>query len=107
MKITREMREAAEKNGINEAVLYSRVRLGWSTKVATTKPVKKVRPHHEGEYAIYNNGEIVVMGTAEECAKELGVTTKYIRWLTTPTSKRRAMSRKDIKNATTAVKLDD
>lgn len=93
----------ALKNGIKKSTYKSRIRYGWSKKKAATTTLISYR----GEYAVYKDGEIIAMGTAEECAAELGVTTAYIRWMTTPTGKRRLESRKDKENATTAVKLDE
>lgn len=39
------------------------------------------------EYAVYKGDELLVMGTAEECAEVLKVKPDYIRWLTTPTAR--------------------
>lgn len=58
------------------------------------------------EYAVYKGDTLRVMGTAEECAKELGVTSDYIRWLSTPSGQKRALSRKNPENATTVVALE-
>lgn len=58
------------------------------------------------EYAVYRNDEIVAMGTAYECAKELDVQPFFIYWMTTPTGKRRLESRKDPNKAQTAVVID-
>ncbi|MED3792088.1 hypothetical protein P4571_06525 [Niallia alba] len=41
------------------------------------------------EYAVYKGEQILCIGTADECAKELKVKPEYIQWLTTPTAKRR------------------
>lgn len=57
------------------------------------------------EYAVYKGDSFVVMGTAEECAEEMGVKPDFIKWMTTPTGKRRFESRKDKSKALTAVKL--
>lgn len=46
------------------------------------------------EFAVYKGEELIVIGTAEECATELNVQSKYIHWLTTPTAKRRLAKRK-------------
>lgn len=58
------------------------------------------------EYAVYKNGEIITVGTDEECAKALGVSKEYIRFMTTPTAKRRIEKLKNPELATTAVKLE-
>lgn len=68
---------------------------------------KKRVDAYVGEFAIYKKGELLTIGTAEECAEELNVTVAYVKWMTTPTGKKRLSSRKDPENATTAVKLDD
>ncbi|MBU5673222.1 hypothetical protein [Paenibacillus brevis] len=47
------------------------------------------------EYAVYKGEELLVIGTAEECADALKVRPEYIRWLTTPTAKRRLSKRKN------------
>ena len=57
------------------------------------------------EDAVYKGEKILSIGTAQECAEELGVTTDYIYWLTTPSGKRRAESRKNPHEATTAVRI--
>lgn len=49
---------------------------------------------YDREYAVYKNDEIVAMGTAYECAEELGVQPHYIYWMTTPTGKKRLATRK-------------
>lgn len=57
------------------------------------------------EYAVYKGEIILAIGTAQECAEELGVTTDYIYWLVTPSGKRRAESRKKPEKAITAVRI--
>lgn len=57
-------------------------------------------------YAVYQNDKMVVMGTQDECAAELGVQPSYIHWMTTPTGKRRLEQRHDKVNAQTAVVVD-
>ena len=97
------MVDTAIKNGISRKVYHSRLYQGWEKEKAATKSLVK----YKGEYAVYKKDEIVVIGTAEECALALGVTVEYIRWMTTPTGKRRLANRKNPDKATTAVKLDD
>lgn len=41
------------------------------------------------EYAIYRGDELVVMGTAKECAEYLGSKPNYIYWLVTPSAEKR------------------
>ncbi|MCR8978714.1 hypothetical protein [Brevibacillus laterosporus] len=59
------------------------------------------------EFAIYKGEELLAMGTAEDCAKELGVTKEYIQWLTMPTAKRRLANRKNPEKCTVGIRLDD
>lgn len=40
-------------------------------------------------YAVYKGDEFITLGTAEECAKELGVQVEYIQWMTSPTCRKR------------------
>lgn len=58
------------------------------------------------EYAVYKGDELLVMGTAEECAAELNVTKEYIVWLTMPTAKRRMAKRKNPEKCTVGILLD-
>ncbi|MNW40414.1 hypothetical protein D3C74_175280 [compost metagenome] len=59
------------------------------------------------EFAIYKGEELLVMGTAEECAEKLKVSKEYIYWLTMPTAKRRLAKRKHPEKCTVGVRLDD
>ncbi|MFC4387490.1 hypothetical protein ACFOZ1_06645 [Gracilibacillus marinus] len=47
------------------------------------------------EYAVYKGEELLAIGTSKECAKQLNVLPSYIRWLNTPTAKRRLATRKN------------
>lgn len=58
------------------------------------------------EYAVYKGDNLVAMGTAKECAEHLGVTPKYIQWLSTPSGKRRMESRKKPYKNTSVVRLN-
>lgn len=97
------MLETAVKNGIKPSTYYERVRRGWSKDDAATKPLVK----YYGEFAVYRGDDMVAVGTAEECAKELGVSSEYIRWMTTPYGRKLTNNRQNPSRATTAVKLDD
>ncbi|MBR3117790.1 MULTISPECIES: hypothetical protein [Bacillus cereus group] len=57
------------------------------------------------EYAVYKGENLLCMGTAFECAEELKVQPDYIKWLTTPTAKRRLAKRKNPDKCTVGVKL--
>lgn len=59
------------------------------------------------EYAVYRGDTFEVLGSAEECAERMHVKPDFIKWLATPTGKRRFESRKDKSKALTAVKLVD
>jgi len=59
------------------------------------------------EYAVYKGDNLLVMGTAAECAEKMNVSPEYIVWLTMPTAKRRLAARKRPERCTTAVRLDD
>lgn len=59
------------------------------------------------EYAVYKGDELIAMGTAVECAEIMNVQPSYIKWLTTPTHKRRLANRKSPERCTTAEKLED
>lgn len=98
----------ATQNGISKGTYHSRIKRGWSKSDAATRPVLKGpgRKGYQGEYAVYKNDEIVAIGTAKECADELGVSAEYIYWMTMPVGKRRLADRKNPDKATTAVKLD-
>lgn len=54
------------------------------------------------EYAVYKGDEFVTISTADECAKELGVKLETIKWLCTPTAKKRQG-----KNSIVVVKMED
>ncbi len=99
------MIETAIKNGIGARVYRQRVRAGWPRSKASTQPVQRKR--YKGDYAVYKNGELAVMGTRKECAEFLGVQEDYIHWLTTPTAVKRRSKRRNHEMAISAVKLDD
>ena len=58
------------------------------------------------EYAIYKGDTFLFIGTAEECANKMNVKPDFIKWLTTPTGKRRFENRKNKNKALRAVKLE-
>jgi hypothetical protein len=59
------------------------------------------------DYAIYKGDELLVIGTAEECAKKLNVKKEYIYWLTKPTAKKRLAKRKDPDKCMVGIRLDN
>ncbi|CEG02212.1 hypothetical protein BN1002_04542 [Bacillus sp. B-jedd] len=59
------------------------------------------------EYAVYKGDDLLVMGTARECAAELNVRPETIRWHSTPTGRKRSASRKKQDKCLVVLKLDD
>lgn len=59
------------------------------------------------EYAVYKGENILTMGTAEECSKELNVSKEYIVWMTMPSYKRRLSNRKHPEKCTAAFEMED
>jgi len=59
------------------------------------------------EYAVYKGDKLLSIGTAEECAAELGVTKEYITWMTTPIAKSRLAKRKRPERCTVGIIVDD
>lgn len=59
------------------------------------------------EFAVYKGDDLLALGTAEECAAKLGVTPRYIYWLTTPVNIRRIEKSKNPEKCTVAIRLDD
>lgn len=54
-------------------------------------------------YAVYKKDQLVTIGTCSECAEFLGVTKKYIRWMTTPSYQKKIAH--DPSKYTTCIKL--
>lgn len=73
---------------------------GW-TDTSSTNDVKQPE-----EYAVYKGDDLIVLGTAKECADFMNVSKKYIVWLATPQAKKVINERKNPENATIAIKLD-
>jgi len=59
------------------------------------------------EYAVYKGENLLIMGSADECAKHLKVDPSYIKWLTSPTAKRRLAKRVRPEKCVVGVRLDD
>ncbi|WP_026572484.1 hypothetical protein [Bacillus sp. UNC438CL73TsuS30] len=59
------------------------------------------------EYAVYKGDELLVIGTARECAEALGVQRETIIYYMSAAYQRRLSKRKDTKNALVTVPLDD
>lgn len=89
----------AMENGVSQNVFYQRKRRGWdSESAATTKTMKRGRPAEKHEYAVYRGDDLIVMGTATECAEFLGVKKHTIYWYASPSAENRV---------TKAIRLDD
>lgn len=61
------------------------------------------------EYAVYKGDNLVCIGTAKECAAEMGVQPETIKFYTTPTYQKRLAKRKKTSKAgyLTVTKLED
>lgn len=59
------------------------------------------------EYAVYKDEDCIAIGTAKECALKLGVKPGTIKWMTTPTGKKRFESRKNKSKGMTAIRLEE
>lgn len=49
----------------------------------------------EPKYAVYKGDTFLVMGTADQCALQLGISPKTIRWYSRPAAHRRAKEHPD------------
>lgn len=61
----------------------------------------------KAEYAVYKGDQLLCIGTAEQCAEDLGVRPDTIRFYTTPAYQERINKRRRSKNARTAIRVDD
>ena len=59
------------------------------------------------EFAVYRGEELLVMGTAKECAEFLNIKPKTVKYYSTPTWRKRYEGRKKPEKCLIAVKLDD
>lgn len=59
------------------------------------------------DYALYKGDEFLIVGTAEECAKYLNVKADSIKWMSTPTAKRRLKRRKRKEKCISVIKLEE
>lgn len=59
------------------------------------------------EYAVYKGEALVCIGTALQCAQELGIKLKSFHFYKTPAYQRRIERRKKARNYITVVPLDD
>lgn len=49
----------------------------------------------QAEFSMYRGDTLVHIGTAKECAAQLGIKLSSFQWYTTPTGKRRIENRKN------------
>lgn len=61
----------------------------------------------ERQVAVYQGDEMVCLGTVEECAEELGVRPKTIRYYLTPTYQRRYDAYKRPERARYVVEVEE
>ena len=103
-------RDVAEKNGINKSTYHSRVKnQEMDYKTAATTPIQ----HNYGKkskkmnriYAVYQGGEMVFDGTAQECADYLNIKLESFMWNTTPAAQRRVNERKNPEKALAIIDL--
>ena len=59
------------------------------------------------EHAVYKGDDLVVMGTAEQCAAKMKTTAQYIYWMTTQAAQRRLAKRKNPERCTIAITIED
>ena len=59
------------------------------------------------EYAVYKGENLIAMGTANECAKVMGVKPDTVKYYVTNAYKRKLAKRKYPEKCITAVKLED
>ena len=59
------------------------------------------------EFTIYKGDTFLFIGTADYCAKIMGIKPASIKFMATPAAKKRFENRKDKSKALTAVKLED
>jgi hypothetical protein len=57
------------------------------------------------EYAVYQGEELLVIGTAKECAAYLGIKPESVKWMTTPSAQKRIAQRKRPDKARTVIKI--
>ena len=44
----------------------------------------------ETQYGVYKGDEFIMVGSLEDVAEKLGVSTKSVKWMASPAAKRRA-----------------
>ena len=59
------------------------------------------------EYAVYKGEELLIIGTAKECAAYLNIKPESVQWLSTPSAKARLEKRKNPNKCKVCIKLND
>lgn len=59
------------------------------------------------QYAVYKGEELLVMGSAKECAEKLGVKEATVRFYSTPAYRDRLEGRKAENNRIVTIAIDD
>lgn len=82
----------ATETGMAKNTFYRRKRKGMSDEQAATTPLSnRGRPTGSvKEYAVYRGDDLIVMGTATECAEFLGVKKHTIYWYASPSAKKQS-----------------
>lgn len=68
--------------------------------------MERQRTKQDAEYAVYKGEDLVAMGTAFECAVELGVQPATIQFYSRPVHHRRAKARKNPEKAVVAIRME-
>ena len=81
----------ARENGIKADTYYMRKKRGMSDEEAATTPliIKGGSKKPKKEYAVYKGDELIVVGTADECAEFLGVRRETIYFYASPSAENR------------------
>jgi hypothetical protein len=95
-------RRIAEKNGIPGGTYYNRISRGWSKERAATQKLLKYTTN-KTEFAIYKGDQLIMVGTALECARELDIKVATVKFLATRSHRKRINE----ETSTFAVRLDD
>lgn len=101
------MQQLAKENGISHSAYYGRLSRKWDKHRAATEPMRRKAKNYSGDYAVYQNDELVVMGSREECAERLGVKPGTIQWMTTPSGRKRSENAKNAEMAMVVIKMDE
>lgn len=120
-ELSKEQYAIAAENKISKSVAYRRRHdLGWSVEKAITIPTRPKKPKLETisvkkrvkstkvkEYAVYRGDELLIIGTIVECAKELNMSEKTIRYYSYPSHLKRITKSQTHGKALVSVLLDD